>query len=213
MKKAMMLLLALIFAVTALSMTAAADEDVLWLQDSEKGPIFGIFQQDTEKVLFGDYAGKVSGGQVLYAGAASFAPVDVSGYEYVHINLYVEKAADVGSEYLYFEISSAGACDVMELEWRFEGTIVDGWNHLVAKVEDGAKYDPNGGEIDLTAINYTRTVIQTPAGAPVWIDGMFFSNSASNYSPDCNCGAETAVAVAVTAVAGAAALLFVCRKK
>ena len=213
MKKFLALVLVAIFSIAMLSMSVSA-ADVLWLQNADNGPIFGIFQQDEEHVWSGTYSGKASGGQGLYAGAASFEPVDISGYEYVHINLYVENASDVGSDYVYFELSSAAACDVMEIEWRFEGTIVDGWNHLVAKISDGAKYDPNGGEIDLTAINYTRAVIQSPAGAPVWIDGMFFSNSASNIGAgNAETGVESAVAVACAAVLGAASLLVISRKK
>lgn len=213
MKKFLALVMALVFSVTVCAMSASA-ADVLWLQDSEKGTIFGIFEQNQEQVFAGDYSGKASGAQGLYVGAASFEPVDVSGYEYVHINLYVEKASDVGSNYVYFELSSAAACDVKEIEWRFEGTIVDGWNHLVAKVSDGAKYDPDGGEIDLTAINYTRVVIESPAGAPVWIDGMFFSNSAENIGAgNTDTGVESAVAVACAAVLGAVSLMVISRKK
>lgn len=167
------LALALLCAAGARPVRAAGELPGVWLIDPDRGTIYGDFVQSTQQVCRGTYSGKRSvPAGTLIVSAMNFASADLSAYVYgwIHMSVYVEDASGFTS-HAYFEISSGGQNNVEEMGYQMMPVgFQDGWNHFVFKLSEGEK---EGGDINWSAVNWSRVVLQNDNGNEVFIDGVY----------------------------------------
>lgn len=81
-------------------------------------------------------------------------PVDVSKYKVgsVHLSLYVNKVSNL-KNFINFELSSSGKCDVDEYNWKIEtADLKNGWNDVYLTFDEASVL----GKPNLKALNYFR---------------------------------------------------------
>lgn len=81
-------------------------------------------------------------------------PVDVSAYKTgsVHLSLYVNQVSNL-KNYINFELTSSGKCDVDEYNWKIEpADLKNGWNDVYLTFDEASIL----GKPDLKALNFFR---------------------------------------------------------
>ena len=149
MKRVVSLLLALCMIFSCMTFVVSAEEGVTQQSNSATEKRYELPDlQGTLNITLP--AGDIRPGQFLVQ--SSFAPMDVTGYEFLEIGLNVTNAVELSTLLCSAELTSSGRPDVEENSYNgMLPGLVEGWNTIRLPISSFT-----GNAADLTAINFVR---------------------------------------------------------